>query len=135
MRKLAIAMLVLMPLACAKKTEHKKEDNTAKVSAEDTAKKEKEAKDKAAKEKEAELAGLVEQLKTKEDFEDQSEVDISNDNLEAELAKLEGQLDVEAPEPATSAAPVASTLNAASVKAAPAKSGAPKPSPAPKATP
>ena len=144
MRKLAIALLLVVPLAgCAKKSDKKKEE-PAKVSADESAKQAKDAKDKAAKEKEAELNVLVQQLKTKEDFEDQAETDVTEANLEAELAKLEGQLEAEAPEPAAppasagSATPLTAASGKTLPKAPPApgaiKPAAPKPA-APPATP
>jgi hypothetical protein len=143
MRKLAIALLLVVPFAgCAKKSD-KKKDETAKVSADDSAKQAKDAKEKAAKEKEAELNVLVQQLKTKEDFEDSAETEVTEENLEAELTKLEGQLEAEAPEPAGAAsAGSATALTAAGAKPAPkvpaapgaVKPAAPKPA-APPATP
>jgi hypothetical protein len=127
MRTFAIAMLVVLAAACAKKEPEKKED-APKVSAEDTAKEAKEAKEKAAKAKEVELAALVQQIKTKEDFEDSAQTEITEENLEAELTKLEQQLDVEAPE-----VPGASANAAASGPGSLLRPALPKPVKAPEA--
>lgn len=119
MRTLSIALMLALASSCAKKKEEPKEE--PKVSAEEAAKDAKEAKEKAAKAKEEEIAALVKEIKTKEDFEEQASTEITEENLEAELAKLEQQLDVEAPDTAGSAAASAPSLRPALPKPVTAK--------------
>jgi hypothetical protein len=120
MRTLSIALMLALASSCAKKKEEPKEE--PKVSAEEAAKEAKEAKEKAAKAKEEEIAALVKEIKTKEDFEEQASTEITEENLEAELAKLEQQLDVEAPDTAGTAAASAPSLRPALPKPVTAKS-------------
>ncbi len=122
MHKFSIAMLALaLTASCAKKQEAPKEEE--KVSAEEAAKDAKDAKEKAAKAKEAEIAALAEELQTKEDFEEAAEGEINDENLEAELAKLEAEIDPSAEEAAGKTAETPKP--AVGAQAAPKKPAAP----------
>lgn len=120
MRKLSFAMLaLLLSASCAKKKETEKEE--PKVSAEDSEKQKNEDKAQAAQQKEQQIEALAKDLQTKEDFEEAAEKEITEENLEAELAKLEAELDPGGEDTAAAAPGEAAGKSNSRAKAAPAK--------------